>query len=216
MNCTRLEAWLADQPDANRAELPPEWMQHVATCPACAQCWQDERRLAAAIVAWRTTPPCPPATDALIATLLQQVAARPAATTTVRSVTPWSGTWPILVATAALVLLGIGFTQFLPPSTQTVAVPAGESVALTSTVGSLLQQFEQAPQEMFAAGRSGLPAIPSLPTNSSRGAHFDSVELIDPTAPSAVLRYGEPLGHGVGQAFQFLQIAVPIPTSDAS
>ena len=81
---------------------------------------------------------------------------------------------------------------------------------------ALLQQFEQAPQEMFAAGRSGLPAIPSLPTNSSRGAHFDSVELIDPTAPSAVLRYGEPLGHGVGQAFQFLQIAVPIPTSDAS
>lgn len=213
MNCTRLEDWLLDQPDADRQELPPEWTQHLATCESCAQCWQDERRLAAAIVAWRATPPCPPATDALVALLVQELAVRPTAKPTVRNVASWSGTWTILVSTAALVLLGVGLTQFLPAPSPTVAVPAGDSLALTSTVGSLLQQFEQAPQEMFAAGRSGLPAIPSLPARSSQ---FDAVELIDPAAPSAVLRYGEPLGQGVGQAFQFLQIAVPIPTADAS
>lgn len=214
MNCTRLETWLIDQPDANRGELPAEWSQHIAQCAACAQCWQDERLLGAAVVAWRTNSPCPPAADALVALLMQEVAPRRRTVTASAKTSSRSAWWPMLLASAALVVISIGLTQSLSPTSDSVAWQSSEQLALTSTVGTLLSRFEDT-QDIFTVGQSGLPAIPSLPETPTRGAEFNPSEMIDPAAPSAVLRYGEPLGQGVGHAFRFLQIAVPVSMADA-
>lgn len=214
MNCTRLEAWLIDQPDANRGDLPAEWSQHIAECASCAQCWQDERLLGAAVVAWRTNSPRPPAADALVAVLLQEVAPRSRTSTFSTKPSVRSAWWPMLVSSVALMVIGIGLARSLPPTSESAALHSSEQLALTSTVGTLLSRFEDT-QDMLTAGQSALPAIPSLPENPTRGTDFNPSEIIDPAAPSAVLRYGEPLGHGVGHAFRFLQIAVPTAMTDA-
>ncbi len=214
-NCTRLEVWLTDQPDAHRGELPAEWAQHVAACGSCAQCWHDERVLASAMVAWRANSPRPPATDALVSLLLHEVRVRQpmTASRTRRSVR--SAWWPLILSSAALVVIGIGLSRSLPPESSPLALKSSEQLALTSTVGSLLNHFDESPHPVLTTGPYSMPAFPLLPSGETGDVAFDATEIIDPAAPSAVLRYGEPLGQGVGQAFRFLQIAVPIPMTDA-
>ncbi|HET6424562.1 MAG TPA: hypothetical protein VFG20_12815 [Planctomycetaceae bacterium] len=211
MNCTRLETWLADQLDPQRDELPSEWTQHIAECGSCAQCWQDERLLAAAVVAWRTKSPCPPATDALVTLLLQEATAR-AGAMNVPTKRRARSRWWSLVASAAVVMIGISVARSLSPGDDFVE---SEQLAFTSTMGSLLHRLDEARFDVLTAGPSGLPIIPGLSAGSTRSTDFTAGEIIDPAASSGVLRYGQPLGDGVGHAFRFLQIAVPVPTTDA-
>lgn len=216
-NCTRLEDWLADRPDV--AELPAEWREHVGECGPCAQYWRDERRLVSAIVAWRSNPPLPPNPSELIITLLAEVAVKPNATRPMRTAGQRSW-WPMLAASAALALFGIGLARSLPTQTTIPYANTGETkkidqqLALTSTVGALLSRFEGTSHDVMNAGQNALPRFPGFQQDTA-ASPFEAANVIDPEAPSEVLRYGRPLGQGVGQAFQFLQIAVPIPTTDA-
>ncbi len=223
-NCTRLDEWLADQLDAPEMaaepELPAEWGQHVAGCTSCAQRWHDERRLAAAMVAWRASPPRPPATSTLVATLLAEVAARHPAVPA-KSASRRVSWWPMVAATAALVIVGIGLTRLTSPDPATqwntaATTPDDEQqLALTNSVGSLMSQFEGTSLDMLTASQNALPRFPAFQQTESTTSPFETGEIIDPAAPSDALRYGQPLGHGLGEAFRFLQIAVPIPTTDA-
>ena len=218
-NCTRLEEWLTEAPDAR--ELPAEWTSHIAACSACAQRWQDERRLAAAIVAWRANPPRPPATSALVSTLLAEVAVKHNATQTANSAHRRLSWWPMVAACAALVIVGIGLTRLTtsnpadPWTTATTTPDAAQQLALTSTVGTLMSQFEGTSFDVLTASQNALPRFPAFQQNETAISPFEAGEIIDPAAPSAVLRYGQPLGQSVGEAFRFLQIAVPIPSTDA-
>lgn len=224
MNCTRLDEWLTSEwlPDVpDTPALPPEWATHVAGCAPCSQRWQDELRLTAAIVAWRETPPRPPATSPLIAALLSEVAAKqPAVRKTMKTERRLSW-WPLVAASAALVIAGIGLTRFTstgnpsPWTTAAITPDDSQQLALTSTVGSLMNRFEGTPFDMLAAGQQNLPRLPGFQPSDAPPSPFAAGEIIDPAAPSAVLRYGQPLGQGVGEAFRFLQIAVPIPATEA-
>ncbi len=216
-NCTHLEDWLVEQPDAGA--LPAEWEPHLAACPTCAQRWQDERRLAAAIVVWRANPPRPPATSALVSTLLAEVAVKHNTLRSTSAVSRRRSWWPMVAASAALVIVGIGLTRLTstdtatPWTAATTTSDATQQLALTSTVGTLMSQFEGTSFDVLTASQNALPRFPAFQQNQT--SPFEAGEIIDPAAPSAVLRYGQPLGQSVGEAFRFLQIAVSIPSTDA-
>ncbi len=220
-NCTRLEDWLADQPHAGAGELPSTWMQHIGECGPCAQRWQDECLLTTAIAAWRTHAPHPPAVEPLITTLLAEVAVKHPASRPVKKVAGRGSWWPMLVASAALVVVGIGLGRSLPTDTTTPWVStspspdATQQLALTSTVGALMSRFEGTSHDLLTSGQNALPRFPAFQQNETTTSPFEAADMIDPQAPAEVLRYGQPLSQGVGQAFQFLQIAVPVPTTDA-
>lgn len=146
MNCTRLEDWLADAPDAS--DLPAEWVHHVAECSTCAQRWQDERRLTAAIAVWRANPPRPPSPSALVETLLAEVAARPNTVPVSKRHTRRTPWWPMVAASVALAVVGIGLMRLTSPNTPdswtaTTSSPDDtQQLALTSTVGTLISQLD--------------------------------------------------------------------------
>ncbi len=225
-NCTRLEDWLVDQPDAGGGNLPVEWGRHLTECATCAQRWQDELLLATALVVWRAKPPSPPATTALLTTLLAEVATkhttqRPAVTATSRTLSGRVTWWPMLAASAALVIVGVGLSRLLPTDstppwvTTTNAPDASEQLAFTSTVGAMMSRLEGSSHDFLTAGQNALPRFPGFQQNETSTSPFEAGDLIDTEAPSAVLRYGQPLGQGVGDAFRFLQFAVPTTSTDA-
>lgn len=213
-NCNILESWLADQPDPVSVGIPAEHADHVASCADCAERWRSEQMLRAAIAAWRAAPVVPPNSARLLEGLRRERLLSRAAPVRHPEVAPGRQAWWLVAASsAAMVALAWGLAWYPEEPAAKVARSsnsAGPSVAVTETIESVFQGIEVTSPTVTATSPVELPSLADWERASSLEM-LPEINLSRAVAETGAgwLRFGRPLGDGVGRAFQFLQVAVP-------
>lgn len=233
MNCTDFELAVQHRLDARQADLTPELRAHLARCPECQVYWQGQKMLLSAVKSW--SPAHPPAglVDAVLAELSRSNRASPAVTVMPARSHPSRGSlWGIFCSTAALAILAVSLIPVTPhaeqpptsiakinPPADSDSPLAVETAMVSQTLAGLWHEVHAEYVELSEETNrafddwSELPAsttlLPALPDGAAS-------ETESPESNSSWLRLDRPVSERVGQAFDFLWDALPLPAPQST
>lgn len=239
MNCTSFELEAQQLLDERQTALTPELQQHADTCPECRAFWQSQRALLAATRSWSRAVVPERLLDHVLAELSQPtvdsirstVAHRRTESSTRK---PHQTAWIAVASTAVVMFLAVTLLPFSPststletqtsianlPRTSTpvaVTTPTDADPTLVAETLSGIWQgvheeyrgISQQTVQVFEEFREfpeSSTLMPKLPASES------SSHSTTPQATPAWLRLTRPVSDRVGQAFDFLNDAVPSDT----
>lgn len=227
MNCSEFESSLAALVESHGEQLSRAMASHSSECAECGQRCRDHQLLVAAVRAWRPVSVPGFLAEAVLEELRCGERSSPRST---RGLRPSTGTrWMVVMIAAAslLLVLGLGMTGPTSPSglAPMVAIRTSESVEVASSVAAVLQDlksgYRELAEETTATAREFAVALPA-----PSSAPWTEIGLVEPVVksvdtvdqanehhadipPGAITLLGRSIGSQIGQAMDFLRVAVP-------
>lgn len=223
MNCSEFNRELDRLVEVCGQTLPEPAATHAVDCAVCRQQWQDHRLIETALVAWRPVQ-CPPSLADSVLTELRRERVVP--------VVHGSGNptrWLAVAVAAACLVVALGFGMASRPSgdskiardTGRPQAPVIDStpIEVASSVAAVLDdlhaEYQELAAETSATARGLADALPATPSAAWIDGGFSATtseanrDNTREGPPGAVSVIGRSFGSQIGQAMDFLRVAVP-------
>lgn len=231
MNCSEFSAEL-QQLVENRSGCPPEsLLTHIGQCSSCRQQWRDHLLVEAALQAWIPVTSVPSLVDGVLDRLVDS----PVPAVAGRSDRGHRWSVVAMVAPCLFIVVGIGLNWDLKPGLRPLASnsslpqnpdtvpktvePVGVASSVVAVLEDLRLEYDVIAEETRASARELAVAIPA-PSVSPWGElmlpESPPVNAVDRQRPDiaspsqgAVSMIGLSIGSQIGEAMDFLRVAVP-------